>query len=195
MVLDNVMRLLRSVLARLDDGGIAYMVVGSVGSIVYGEPRMTKDMDLVVNLVASDARRIEAMFPFDDFYCPPAEVLRHEIVQRGQFNLIHHDTGLKIDLIIRKSSPHALEEFARRRKVTLWEGFDAYVASPEDIVVKKLDYFREGGSQKHLDDIRGILATTPLEMDYLLPWVDRLGLRALWNQVALEESPGDLAPE
>jgi hypothetical protein len=172
------------VLDRLERNGIAHMVVGSVASMVYGEPRMTHDMDLVVELQPRDALRLEAMFPLEDFYCPPIEALRAEIVQRGQFNLIHHDSGLKIDAMVRKDTPHARSEFARRRKMAFMPDAEAWFAAPEDVILKKLEFFRLGGSEKHLKDIRGMLAETALDDIYLSTWLDALSLRELWARVA-----------
>jgi len=172
-----------SVIDRLERGGIPYMVVGSVAAMIYGEPRMTHDLDLVLELAPSHARHLPALFPETEFYCPPSEVIRAEVVHRGQFNLLHHETGLKIDLIVRKDTPHARTEFSRRSRAPFWEGHDVFVASPEDVILKKLDYFRQGGSQKHLGDIRGILAETPVDPSYLDHWLAELGLQREWQQV------------
>lgn len=159
------------------------MIVGSVAAMIYGEPRLTHDMDLVINISPADASKFEGLFPLEEFYCPPKEVLVSEIVHRGQFNLIHHETGLKIDLMVRKETEHALSEFRRRRKVPFWQSLAAYVASPEDVIIKKLDFYRQGGSEKHLTDIRGILAQTEIDKAYLQEWITKLGLMAEWKKV------------
>lgn len=182
MSLPKVMEVFQDVLYRLENSSISYMVVGSLSSIVYGEPRMTKDMDIVIDIPVQEAYHFEKLFPFDGFYCPPLEVLRSEVVARGQFNLIHHESGLKIDVIVRKQSPHAVEEFKRRKKISFWKGFDAFIASPEDVIIKKLEYFREGGSEKHLNDIRGILANSQVDRIYLDNWINKLGLLEEWKK-------------
>lgn len=171
------------VLRRLDEAGIEHMVVGSVASMVYGEPRLTHDLDVVVDLKPTDALHIEALFPAADFYVPPPEVIRDEVVRRGQFNLIHHDSGLKVDLVVRKATPHARAEFQRRRRTVLYDDFAVVVASAEDVILKKLEYFREGGSAKHATDIRGVLAQTEVDRAYLDEWVATLGLGAVWREV------------
>jgi hypothetical protein len=167
----------------LECNHIPYMIVGSIASMVYGEPRLTHDIDIVIHLLPKDAARLEQLFSPDEYYCPPLEVVRSEVIHQGQFNLIHHDSGLKIDLVIRKANEHAQVEFTRRRRITLWEGVEAYFASPEDIILKKLDYFRVGASEKHLTDIRGILSETMLDMDYLNAWIAKLHLEDEWRQV------------
>ena len=173
-----------SVLEKLEKENIPYMIVGSLASMVYGEARLTRDMDLVVDIQPQDAHKFETLFPLNDFYCPPSEILRSEVIHRGQFNLIHHESGLKVDILIRKDSPHSKLEFTRRRKLPFWEGAEAYIASPEDVIIKKLSYFREGGSDKHLKDIRGILSETPLDQNYLQHWIADLRLEKEWIQVS-----------
>lgn len=180
MSLPLMLDVFQDVLSRFESADIPYMVVGSLSSIVYGEPRMTKDMDIVIDVRAQDAYKIEKLFPLEGFYCPPPEVLKSEIVSRGQFNLVHHDSGLKIDVMIRKQSPHAMEEFNRRHKISFWKGFAAFMAKPEDVVIKKLEFYREGGSEKHLTDIRGILVNTEVDRDYIEKWVTSLSLQNEW---------------
>lgn len=179
------MTVFQDVLQRLESAQINYMVVGSLSSIVYGEPRMTKDMDIVVDVQSQDVEKFQKLFPIEGFYCPPSEILKAEIVSRGQFNLIHHDSGLKIDVLVRKQSPHAIEEFKRRQKISFWQGFEASIASPEDVIIKKLEYYREGGSEKHITDIRGILANTEMDSTYLESWIRRLGLDEAWGKVSV----------
>lgn len=170
------------VLKTLKNNDIQYMIVGSLAAMVYGDPRLTRDMDLVVEISPNEAEKLEKLFPLEQYYCPPLEVLKSEIIHRGQFNLIHQDSGLKIDIMLRKQTAHAIEEFGRRREVELWNGFEAFLASPEDIIVKKLDFYRMGGSEKHLTDIRGIVAETNLDQDYLNTWIQRLGLTSEWQK-------------
>ena len=97
--------------------------------------------------------------------------------------MIHHESGLKIDMMIRKQSPHAIEEFRRRRRISFWKGFEAFLACPEDVIIKKLEFYREGGSEKHLTDIRGILANTKVDQDYLDNWLTELQLGKYWSKL------------
>ena len=179
----NLFDVFRTALEKLDQASIPYMVVGSVASIVYGEPRMTKDMDVVINVRPEDASKFETLFPLSDYYCPPREVLIDECLNRGQFNLLHPASGLKIDIIVMKNNPHSLEEFKRRSKISLWDGFEAYVAAPEDVIIKKLLYYQEGRSEKHLTDIKGILSQTPIDKNYLERWIKTLRLEEFWSKI------------
>jgi hypothetical protein len=176
------------VIRSLEKIGIPYMVTGSVGAMLYGEPRLTNDMDLVVRLTVESVAPLLAFFPSPDFYAPPPEIVRDEIRRQGQFNLIHVGSGSKVDLIIRKSTAFAREEFSRRRVSPFSESLDCQTAAPEDIVLSKLMSFREGGSEKHLRDIRGMLKVSGDEIDltYVASWVDQLGLTSEWSRV-LEE--------
>ncbi|MBI3073887.1 MAG: hypothetical protein HYY84_17405 [Deltaproteobacteria bacterium] len=172
-----------TVLRALESAGIDYMVVGSVASIIYGEPRMTRDMDVVIEVASRLAPEFHDLFPESEYYCPPVEVLAAEFASRGQFNLLHHESGLKIDIVLRKNTAHAREEFRRRTTVSIGENIEITVATPEDVIIKKLDFYREGGSEKHITDIRGILANTAVDREYLRSWITRLRLEDEWRRV------------
>lgn len=181
--MQNLIDVFLSVIHKIESEKIPYMVVGSIASMVYGEPRMTHDLDLVVDILPKDAAKFETLFPLEEFYCPPLEVLSSEIIHRGQFNLMHHDSGLKIDIMIRKTSNHSIEEFNRKRQVPFWKGVYVCLASPEDIILKKLVFYREGGSEKHLKDIRGIMAETRLDETYIQEWIRELRLQTEYDKI------------
>jgi hypothetical protein len=149
----------------------------------YGQPRFTNDIDLVVQLKAEHLQKFEQLFPLEDYYCPPPEVLRDEVVRNGSFNLIHQHSQIKIDVELMKPTEFYQSELARKRRVTLTQGFEANIVSPEDLIIKKLDFYREGGSEKHLVDIRGILAETEIEQSYLQQWIEKFGLAEVWKKV------------
>lgn len=181
--MQNILKVFLAVIKKLESQNIPYMVVGSVGSMVYGEPRLTHDMDLVIDILPADVSKLEALFPLVEFYCPPIEILRAEAVSRGQFNLIHQESGLKIDIMLRKATDHSLEEFERRQQVPFIEGEMVFIARPEDIIIKKLDFYRQGGSEKHLRDIRGILAESQIDNQYLAQWIEKLNLSREYKKI------------
>jgi hypothetical protein len=155
--------------SRLNDLNIRYMITGSVASIVYGEPRMTHDIDLVMELDHEDTERFADAFPMDTFYCPPTEVIKVELGRnfRGHFNLIHHETGFKADIYLRGRDP--LHEWAlNNRKKTDIDGEYIWVAPVEYVILRKLDYYREGKSEKHIRDIKGILSISADEINFEL---------------------------
>lgn len=151
--------------------GIRYMVSGSIAAIYYGEPRMTNDVDIVVILRREDVALLTSAFSLEEFYCPPPEVIESERrrEQRGHFNLIHHETGFKADIYPSGREPLHGWGFARAVEASI-EGEKVSFAPPEYVMVRKLQYFREGGSQKHLRDISRML----------------VGLGENWDRTALE---------
>ena len=150
----------QGVLQKIESANIPYIIVGSIASMIYGEPRLTRDMDIVLDIHPSDAQNFSQLFLQPDFYCPPSEVLNDEIRNKGQFNLLHPATGLKIDVMVKKNTPFDSGRFARSQKIEIWPGFFAQIASPEDVIIKKLEFYRDGQSEKHLRDIAGIITNT-----------------------------------
>lgn len=151
---------------RLNTLAVPYMVSGSAAVIIYGEPRLTHDVDLIVVLDREHMARLTEVFPPAEFYCPPAEIIAVEAAreQRGHFNIIHHQTGFKADIYLSGRDPLHAWGLARARRLQV-EGQLVVVAPPEYVILRKLEYFREGGSEKHLRDIRSILATSPGAID------------------------------
>jgi len=145
---------------KLHQLGVPYMVSGSVAAIYYGEPRMTNDVDIIVFLKRDDARRLEEAFPGDEFYCPPREVIEIEAAreQRGHFNLIHHETGFKADIYL--MGRDELHEWGMSRvHVAQLDGEPVHFAPPEYVMIRKLQFFKEGGSSKHLRDINRMVVS------------------------------------
>jgi hypothetical protein len=141
-------------LSRLEEYGITYIVTGSVAGIIYGEPRLTHDIDLVVEIDAESAHRISEAFPEDEFYYPPLEIIKIEIKRpyRGHFNLIHHESGFKADIYLSGKDKLHKWAIANKRKYKL-ENTDIWVAPPEYVILRKPEYYREGKSDKHITDI------------------------------------------
>lgn len=166
--------------------GVAYMVSGSVAVIIYGEPRLTHDVDLIVVLDREQIPRLRDIFPPEEFYCPPAEVIAVEAAreQRGHFNIIHHKTGFKADLYLSGRDPLHAWGLARARRLEV-EGQVLVVAPPEYVILRKLEYYREGGSEKHLRDIRSMLDTSPgaISIADLEHQIAARGLQEVWRQV------------
>jgi hypothetical protein len=143
---------------KLNELGLRHMVSGSVAAMFYGEPRLTNDVDIIVFLKSDDLPRLEKAFPPGEFYCPPQEVMEAEVnrAQRGHFNLIHHETGFKADIYPCSRDALHIWGLANIRSVQM-EGDIIHLAPPEYVIVRKLQFFREGGSQKHLRDIHRML--------------------------------------
>jgi hypothetical protein len=173
-----------SVVNLLNQNQIPYMIVGSVASMIYGEPRLTHDMDMVIQVEQDEAKQLAAIFSSEEFYCPAVDQIQQEIKRKGQFNIVHQETMYKVDLIICKNSLHDSEEFKRRKKLPFWENTEAFIATPEDIIIKKLEFYRKGKSEKHLRDIASMLLHTSVDQPYLDKWIQTLSLQNEWQQIA-----------
>jgi hypothetical protein len=169
----------------LNKAGIPYMIGGSVASIFYGEPRLTHDVDFIVNLKRTDVGRLIATFPESEFYVPPAEMIAEEAMrERGHFNLIHETTGFKADFYPAGQDALNAWGFQFSRQIE-FDGEPVILAPPEYVITRKLEYFREGGSEKHLRDIRSMLAVSQDQIDLskLQDWVARLNLQPEWEKL------------
>jgi len=161
---------------------IPYFVTGAVASFIYGEPRLTRDIDIVADIQEKNIPGLLRFFPEGEFYLESLSVER-AIRERSQFNIIHPSSGLKIDIIIPKKNEFDRLRFRRRRSVRTQEGLEISYSSPEDIIVSKLEFYRDGRSEKHLRDIAGIIKISgdSLDFDYLAVWMEKKGLRAIWD--------------
>lgn len=162
----------------LEQEGIPYALVGSVASSIYGEPRATNDLDLVIQIGTDDASRLVAAFPEDKFYVPPIEVVLAELgrAHGAHLNIIALEGMTKADLYPLPAGQRTW--FERRRSLEV-AGRRIWVAAPEAVILNKLLFHREGGGEKHLRDVRAMLAAQGPALDR--PWLEaeaaRLGLK------------------
>lgn len=166
---------------RLEQLGLRYMVSGGIAAVYYGEPRMTNDVDIVLVLPAEDIARFVSAFPPAEFYCPPVETIRLEQARalRGHINLIHQSTGFKADLYFAPHDDLHIWGLDHVRVVSLDED-RIRLAPPEYVIISKLQFYREGHSEKHLRDIHRMLVGLGEEWDrgVLLTLSRRYGLTA-----------------
>lgn len=165
----------------LDRARVPYMLAGSFASTLHGRPRSTQGVDLVIDSTDATLRAFVASIPQDRAYVDLHTALE-ALRDRDMFNVIDMETGWKADLIVRKARPFSAHEFERRQAMT-WNGLTVTVASPEDVVVSKLEWSRlSGGSKTQLDDVAGVLAATGADLDraYIERWVRELGLEDEW---------------
>lgn len=176
--------LLEKIVSVLERLNIPYLVTGSVAAMAYGEPRLTNDIDIVAGITYSHIPDLVAAFPAEEYYLSD-EKIREAVQHQGQFNIIHPSSGLKVDIVIRRDSPFDASRFARIRRIPPAESYEANFAAPEDVIIKKMEYYQSGGSEKHLRDITGILKISGPEIDrqYISEWAQRLGLVEIWEAV------------
>jgi hypothetical protein len=184
--------LLKQVISILEGKDITYMVVGSVATIGYGDYRLTADIDIVVALSTDQAGALCDSFPMPDFYVS-REAAREAARMRRQFNVIHPASGFKIDFMMARSDPWGKSQLARRQRIQIMPGVPGYVAAPEDIIISKMRYYKEGGSEKHLRDIAGIMKASSGQVDrsYVAHWAEELGLKEIWDVILkrISETP------
>lgn len=182
--------IVRDVSTRLDGAGIAYMLTGSMAMNYYAQPRMTRDIDMVVALAPAEARRIVDLFSPD--YYISEESVRESIVAESIFNLIHNESVVKVDCIVRKNTPCRHAEFDRRERIRIEnsesfrEGpaFSTWIASKEDLIISKLFGAKGSGSELQMRDVRN-LAATGCDSAYVENWTRELALTNLWEQCRL----------
>lgn len=165
--------LLLDLCGRLDQLGIAYMVSGSMALGFFASPRMTRDVDLVVDL---EERHVDALCAaLADFEHDPDEI-REAVRKRRMFNVIHPEKVLKFDLIVRKQAPYRVEEFSRRRQLAVGER-KLWVVSPEDLLLSKLAWGKPTESELQLRDVRELIASArALDWEYVERWARELGV-------------------
>ena len=176
--MQNELDVLRDVTKRFSDAGIQYMLTGSFALNYYAQPRMTRDIDLVVALEAKDARAIVALFE-DDYYVPPNAVAR-AIANESLFNIIHNESIIKVDCIIRKNTEYRRLEFDRRKQVIVAE-IKLWIVSKEDLIISKLWWAKDSHSEFQLRDVKSLLKSD-YDSAYLRTWTDKLRLNDLLKE-------------
>lgn len=178
----NPFQLMQRVADFLEAQKIPYRVVGSLASMAYGEPRFTNDVDILVALTSDKIPALCETFKPPDYYV--SENAMHEAISRqSQFNLIHIPSGLQVDFIIARSNEYTRVEINRGKRLSVPGEFDAWFAGPEDIILNKLIYYKEGLSEKHLRDIASMfkLKAGSLDIGYIEHWVETLGVSTQWR--------------
>lgn len=171
---------LAEVISALDTANITYMVTGSIASTHHAEPRMTRDIDIVIDPDDAAVEILVDQFDQDRFYVGNA---RQAVADRDMFNVIDTTAGWKVDLIIRKDRQFSEVELGRRHHARIG-GVDLYVATPEDTVLSKLEWMQLGGSERQLADVVAVLETQGPALDhaYMDRWAVELGVDDLLEQ-------------
>ena len=162
-MIETDLDVLRDVSQRLDANGIAFMLTGSLAMNYYAQPRMTRDIDLVVALNENHEDTFVQLFESD--YYLDRQTVADAIARRTMFNLIHNKSVIKIDCVVLKTDPYRQEEFARRRRINLGN-FETWIVSREDLILSKLFWAKDSKSEMQLRDVRNLL-TSDADMVYL----------------------------
>ena len=174
--MQNELDIVRDVSARLERGGLAYMLTGSMAMNYYAQPRMTRDIDLVVALTPADTDAIVRLFTPD--YYVSREAVSNSIAHES--TLIHQESVIKVDCIVRKNTPYRRAEFERRQRIAI-EDFSTWIASKEDLIISKLWWAKDSHSELQLRDVKN-LVSTGCDTGYIEGWTRELGLLNLWHE-------------
>lgn len=187
----DILEIALKVVNVLEKLGIPYYLGGSLASSAFGIPRATLDADLVADIKSEQVASMEELLK-REFYID-ADMINNAILHKSSFNLIHFTTLFKIDIFIPSDRPFEHQVFIRRVQKTISEDASQklFFASPEDIILHKLEWYREGGevSDRQWNDVLGIVKVqgTHLDMSYLNKWAKEMRIFALLKK-ALDEA-------
>ena len=174
------LKVLKIVTDRLNRENIAYMISGSIAANYYTVPRMTRDIDIVVELKKGDLDRFVRIFQ-EDFYIDK-DTVEKEILRGGMFNLIHNEHVIKVDFIIKKTSSYEGTAFSRKKEVLINDS-PIWFISPEDLIVSKLSWAKDSHSEMQIKDVKNLFGTVKgLDFAYIENWVLKLGLEEIFNK-------------
>jgi hypothetical protein len=170
--------IVRDLSRRFEQADIPYMLTGSMAMNYYAQPRMTRDIDVVIAIGPDDVERVAALFQ-PDYYVSEANI-RESLAHESIFNMIHHESVIKVDCIIRKMSEYRHVEFERRQRISILD-FTTFIVSKEDLIISKLVWAKDSHSEVQLGDVRNLLATG-YDAAYLQHWTRELGLDNLLQE-------------
>ena len=179
--------LLKKVIQVLNQNGIQYMITGSVVSSLQGEPRSTHDIDVLIAIQKSVAKRLVEAFPSPDFYLDENHII-DAIKRQSMFNLIDLNTGDKVDFWILTDEPFDRSRFLRKISEEFM-GLKILISSSEDTILSKLKWAKlSGGSEKQFTDALRVYEVQygKLDIDYLEQWVKKLNVESLWKRLVDE---------
>jgi hypothetical protein len=168
----NEIDILRDVSEKLAAAGISFMLTGSVALSYFATPRMTRDIDIVVALERGDVQKICESFGIE--YYVAEEAVTDAIRRQSMFNIIHFESVIKVDFILLKKTPFAISAFARRTTLVL-DDFQTSVISREDLILSKLAWAKDSGSEMQLRDVRNLLSGG-CDFEYLRQWAKDLSV-------------------
>ncbi|MCK9423665.1 MAG: nucleotidyl transferase AbiEii/AbiGii toxin family protein [Bacteroidales bacterium] len=169
-----IKELLKTVTHLLDQKGIGYMISGSLALNVYCIPRMTMDIDIVIDL--DQANLNDFLEIFTTGYYVNEDTVKKEISRKGMFNVIDHRSGLKIDFIIRKETEYRRLEFSRKT-LKFIEDISVWMVSAEDLIISKIEWIQQLQSDKQIQDVKMLLRLPEIDRAYITTWCEKLKLK------------------
>ena len=173
-------QVLQDVANKLSSINIDYMLTGSMATFVYAMPRMTRDIDIVVNVFLN--RKDDLLNIFQNEYLISEDEILFSFTHNSMFNIFHRKSFIKIDLIIQKRTEYSNVAFKRRR-FEKSDTFEGYIISPEDLIISKVDWAKESLSEMQKNDIKSVINNTALDLEYLNYWLNELNLTKIFNKL------------
>jgi hypothetical protein len=178
-IMKNEFEILKDISERFDKIELPFMLTGSFAMSYYANPRMTRDLDFVIEL---DTNKIDSLVKVvENDYIVSFDVIKESFLHKSMFNLIHKESLIKVDCIIRKDEKYRKIEFDRRQKIILRD-FTTYIVSKEDLILSKCLWMKESYSEMQIRDIKNILSTG-CDQNYLQEYIKILGLEELFKQI------------
>lgn len=174
----NEVDIVRDISRKFEQADVAYMLTGSMAMNYYAQPRMTRDIDVVVAIAPKDVQRLIDFFRPD--YYASEQSIRESLAEESIFNLIHNESVIKVDCIVRKASEYRKIEFERRQKIPILD-FTTFIVTKEDLIISKLSWAKDSRSELQLGDVKNLLATG-YDSDYLRHWTHELKLDSLLEE-------------
>ncbi|MFH0792485.1 MAG: DUF6036 family nucleotidyltransferase [bacterium] len=179
--MNEQLEFVKSIASRLERAGISYMLTGSTAMAMYAAPRVTRDIDVVIECDVDDVERVHELFKPDCYVDLGA--IREAVAGRRMFNVIHDKWLVKADFMVRKNEPYRVTEFGRRRQLDV-EGSKVFVVSAEDLILSKLLWSKESESARQRRDARSVVEAIPdLDWEYLEKWANALEVKDLLAEV------------
>jgi len=174
------LEVLKIVIEKLKSLSIEYMLTGSVAMNYYGQPRMTRDIDIVIVIEEPKIKKFIAAFK-EEFYINSETVFK-EAFNKGMFNVIHNEYIVKVDFILKKNTEYDITAFERRKLIKI-NDLHICLISSEDLVLNKLLWARKGKSEIQKRDVKNILMMTEdLDLDYVRNWSIRLDVASILEE-------------
>ncbi len=174
-------QVLRTVLSYLDRLDISYLITGGIAATVHGRPRFTQDIDFVIAPTRDQLDRL--VDALDPEFTVNRDAAREAYARRGEFNAIHRTLVFKVDFWFSTGDAFDTGRLGRAFKLEILPGVMARVATPEDTIISKLLWLRQGATERSTEDIRGILRAHlgRLDLDYLDAMIRQLRLENIWS--------------
>ncbi len=168
-----ILELLQRVCRSLDENNFPYMISGSIAMNIYAIPRMTRDIDIVVELSLKRMHEFTDLFPNSYFN---EVIIEEEIKRQGLFNIIDHNTGFKLDFIIRKDTEYFILAFKRRQRIKELD-MELWIICLEDLIIAKMIWIQQYQSEKQINDIENLLLNPDKDINYIKTWCSNLKLK------------------